>query len=102
MSRIMNNALLSLVIPCLMWAVSAQAAHHEELPFGMESNHLNLVLSVSDPAKVHEFYGDILGLERLKSKSMPEKSKLYQKTTDLLVSTVTASWAARVVIGSGQ
>lgn len=35
----------------------------EELAFGMPEEHLNIVYSASDPIKVEEFYGEILGLE---------------------------------------
>jgi catechol 2,3-dioxygenase-like lactoylglutathione lyase family enzyme len=40
----------------------AQAA---DLPLGMLQNHMNLVVSASDEEKTIEFYGTVLGLERL-------------------------------------
>jgi catechol 2,3-dioxygenase-like lactoylglutathione lyase family enzyme len=47
-------------------------AHSDNLPFGMQVNHLNLVLSASDVAKIHEFYGEILGLERMPDIPFPD------------------------------
>ncbi len=40
----------------------AQAA---DLPLGMVQNHMNLVVSATDAEKTIEFYGTVLGLERL-------------------------------------
>lgn len=52
--------------------VSGQAsAENGDLPFGMRANHLNLVFSVTDPEKVHEFYGEILGLEPMPNIDFP-------------------------------
>jgi catechol 2,3-dioxygenase-like lactoylglutathione lyase family enzyme len=41
------------------------------LPFGMTTDHLNLVLSINDEAKVHEFYGEVLGLKRIPNIPFP-------------------------------
>jgi catechol 2,3-dioxygenase-like lactoylglutathione lyase family enzyme len=46
-------------------------AKEKSLPFGMATSHPNLVLSVSDADKVHEFYGEVLGLERIADIPLP-------------------------------
>ncbi len=46
-------------------------ADDQVLPFGMTTSHVNLVLSVGDEDKVHEFYGEVLGLKRLPNIPLP-------------------------------
>ena len=46
-------------------AVNVSAAKSTEAPFYMTINQINLVLSVSKPAAASEFYGEVLGLERI-------------------------------------
>lgn len=54
------------IVGAAIAAVPASAfAEDPVLPFGMLVKHLNLVLSVSSGEKTHEFYGEILGLERI-------------------------------------
>lgn len=43
----------------------------EQLPLGMAVDHLNLVLSASNPDDVHRFYGEILGLKRIPDLNFP-------------------------------
>jgi catechol 2,3-dioxygenase-like lactoylglutathione lyase family enzyme len=40
-------------------------AQTADLPFGMQSPNLNIVFSATSVEKTHEFYGEILGLERI-------------------------------------
>lgn len=46
-------------------------AESSDLPFGMRTKHLNVVLSISDPDKAIEFYGEVLGLRRLFDLPLP-------------------------------
>jgi predicted enzyme related to lactoylglutathione lyase len=48
------------------------AAQAADLPFGMLQNHMNLVVSASDTDKTIEFYGEVLGLERLEDIEISE------------------------------
>ena len=50
---------------CVWGPDTVYAAEPAELPFGMTTGHLNVVLSVSDAEKTHEYYGKILGLKRI-------------------------------------
>jgi len=52
-------------------STDAVRAEDQTLPFGMTTSHLNLVLSVGDADKVHEFYGEVLGLKRLSNIPLP-------------------------------
>ena len=55
-----------LSILALVFAASFPAqADPGELPFGMQTSHLNIVFSVTDAEATHEFYGEILGLKRI-------------------------------------
>jgi len=65
----------SVLLACTLGAGTSVA---EEKPFGMETNHLNLVFSVNDAKKTHEFYGEILGLEKLPNKVMPESTYMIR------------------------
>lgn len=56
---------------CVLGAGAVQGAEPAELPFGMRTGHLNLVLSVSDAEKTHEFYGEVLGLKRIPNIDFP-------------------------------
>jgi len=57
---------------CILCISAVHAAEPAELPFGMRTSHLNLVLSVSDAEKTHEFYGEILGLKRIPNIDFPD------------------------------
>lgn len=48
------------------------------MPFGMSVDHLNLVVSASDADAVSEFYGDVLGLERLTDWKMPSGATMIR------------------------
>ena len=57
---------------CTVLILSASVhAEKMNLPFGMTTDHLNLVLSINDEAKVHEFYGEVLGLKRIPNLVFP-------------------------------
>lgn len=64
---------LTVAAACISCASASAiyAAEPAELPFGMKTSHLNLVLSVSDAEKTHEFYGKILGLKRIPNIDLP-------------------------------
>lgn len=53
------------------FAPRVSASEPADLPFGMRTKHLNVVLSVSDPDKTHEFYGEVLGLRRIFDLPLP-------------------------------
>lgn len=60
-----------IALSAIVIAGTSTHAAENELPFGMTTNHLNLVLSVTDEAKVHEFYGEVLGLKRIANIPFP-------------------------------
>jgi catechol 2,3-dioxygenase-like lactoylglutathione lyase family enzyme len=55
---------------CLMALIVGTAAA-EDVASPTQVDHLNIVFSVTDAAAVHEFYGEILGLERLDDIQFP-------------------------------
>ncbi len=66
-----KNLSRGLVAACLILFVATGTIHAADLPFGMSTDHLNLVLSISDENKVHEFYGEVLGLKRIPNIPFP-------------------------------
>ncbi len=63
--------LLAILMVAAASMLSTSATHAADLPFGMTTSHINLVLSVSDADKTNEFYGDILGLKRIPDLKFP-------------------------------
>ena len=56
----------------IVMASGANAAENDmALPFGPFTDHLNIVFSVQDAENVTEFYGDVLGLERIDNIDFP-------------------------------
>mgnify|MGYP001408655248 FL=1 len=48
------------------------------IPFGLVDDHLNLVISASDESKTINFYGEVLGLNRISDIELPEKRKMIR------------------------
>ena len=46
--------------------------------FGLVDDHLNLVISASDESKTINFYGEVLGLNRISDIELPEKRKMIR------------------------
>lgn len=70
MSSHIRDALV--VVGALLAGSLSWAGDYPSLPFDMyDGDHANLVLSVSDAEKTHEFYGEVLGLERLPDIDFP-------------------------------
>lgn len=55
-----------------------QAEAQGALPFGAFTDHLNIVFSSADADKVTQFYGDILGLERIDNIDFPGKAYMIR------------------------
>ena len=74
----------SLLIASILLAIIVSPLHAEnesvELPFRMRTNHLNIVLSVADPDKTHEFYGYALGLKRIPDLNFPGKTFMIRSS----------------------
>lgn len=70
--------LATVVAACTFCTGAIRAAEADELPFGMTTSHINLVLSVSDADKTHEFYGDILGLKRISNIDLPGEADMIR------------------------
>jgi len=68
----------SVVAIILATACTVPLSQADELPFGMKISHLNLVLSVADADKVHEFYGEVIGLKRIPNIPLPGKSTMIR------------------------
>lgn len=68
----MNLPAICVILLCVACAAPGNVSADEaSLPFGMTTSHLNLVLSVGDGDKVHEFYGEVLGLRRIPNIPLP-------------------------------
>ena len=65
-------------------AVNVNAVKPTEVPFNMTINHINLVLSVSNPAAASEFYGEVLGLERI-SKPADKITRYMSGASEILL-----------------
>ena len=71
-TNLYGKSMAALVAACAFFATpGASADTSDELPFAMPGAHLNLVLSVTDADKTHDFYGTILGLKRIPNIDFP-------------------------------
>lgn len=67
----------SLPLLCALLTLSFTASA-DDLPFGMQTSHLNIVFSVTEADAVHEFYGEILGLKRIPDLNFPGDSYMIR------------------------
>lgn len=70
--------MLGICAAAAAWAAGSARAEEAAWPPGMRPDHLNLVLSVGDPDKVHAFYGEILGLERIPDIDFPGEAYMIR------------------------
>ena len=71
-TKLYGKSMVALVAVCaLLVSSGASVDTADDLPFQMLGAHLNLVLSVTDADKTHEFYGTILGLKRIPNIDFP-------------------------------
>ncbi len=67
---------LTILVSALCTATLSAAA--DELPFGMRTSHLNIVLTASSIEATENFYGGALGLEQLETWSMSSGSTMVR------------------------
>ncbi|MDP6314670.1 MAG: VOC family protein [Pseudomonadales bacterium] len=72
--KILRSTLLTF---CLI-AGSVGSAYAEDSISPTQVNHLNIVFSVTDADEVHEFYGGILGLERIANIPFPDNQYMIR------------------------
>ena len=63
-------------LPLTVQSISVSRAN--SIPFGLVDDHLNLVISASDESKTINFYGEVLGLNRISDIELPEKRKMIR------------------------
>ncbi|PCJ58736.1 MAG: hypothetical protein COA73_09685 [Candidatus Hydrogenedentota bacterium] len=70
---------MMILIGAVVFATSTLArAGENDIPLPMVYQHLNMVYSVSDADKANEFYGDLLGLARIRDLNFPGKTYMIR------------------------
>lgn len=67
-----------LLVLMLMGGAGVFLSPDKPLPFGLLEDHLNVVYSVSDAEATEQFYGEILGLERLPDIDFPGEAYMIR------------------------
>ena len=74
----MKKFLFILFIFFTLTVQSISMSRADTIPFGLVDDHLNLVISASDESKTINFYGEVLGLNRISDIELPEKRKMIR------------------------
>jgi len=74
----MKKFLFILFIFFTLTVQSISMSRVDTIPFGLVDDHLNLVISASDESKTINFYGEVLGLNRISDIELPEKRKMIR------------------------
>ena len=74
----MKKFLIILFVFFTLTIQSFSVSRADSIPFGLVEDHLNLVISASDETKTINFYGKVLGLNRISDIELPEKRKMIR------------------------
>ena len=74
----MKKFLFILFVFFTLTVQSISMSRADTITFGLVDDHLNLVISASDESKTINFYGEVLGLNRISDIELPEKRKMIR------------------------